>query len=69
MDSFDLPAVGTRIDDANNAEAGQILNACLNPDSKVEALAVLKSTALDSALKLANNGVQILELPYSTDNE
>ena len=69
VDSFDLPAVGARIDDANDAEAGQILNACLNPDGKVEALAVLKTTALDSAMKLGDSVVQLLELPYSTDTE
>ena len=69
IDSFELPVVGARIDAENGSEAGQILNACLNPDGKVEALAVMKMTALDTKLTLADSTVQLLELPYKTDAE
>lgn len=69
IDTLELPAVGARIDDTDGKEAGQILNACLNPDGKVEALAVMKVTALAATLTLDGKAVSLLELPYATDTE
>ncbi len=67
IDSFEPPAVGARIDDSNGQEAGQILNACLNPTGKAEALAVMRTTALEAELTLDGQTVQRLELPYATE--
>lgn len=71
IESYDLPAVGASIGDDSGSEAGQVLNACLNPDGKVEALAVMKVAALDAeaTLQLAGHQVKPLALPYATDVE
>ena len=69
IDSYDIPAVGTRIDDQQGNEAGQILNACLNPDGKAEALAVMKIASTETELMLADRAVNVLELPYAVDGD
>jgi folate-binding protein YgfZ len=68
-----VPNIGESvIAEGEDAEAGQVVNAVLNPDGKVEVLAVLKIAMADRSLHLADsNGAtgQILELPYATDDE
>lgn len=60
----DVPATGTLISSENDDEAGTILNATLNPDGYVEALAVMKIAATGKSLQLGEFRVGILELPY-----
>jgi len=67
IDSVTCPEVGTDIQDADGKEAGKILNAALNPDGHVEALAVMKIDSMDSELQLNGQAVTVLELPYSLD--
>ncbi|MEZ5448943.1 MAG: folate-binding protein [Thiolinea sp.] len=64
INTFKLPAVGANITDASGEEAGKILNASLNPDGQVEALAVMKIASVRQPLQLEGNAVQLLELPY-----
>ncbi len=73
IDSNALPNVGDALSSNNDKEAGKILNATINPDGKVEALAVLKIAEADSTLQLSaeNNNdkatITLLDLPYSVD--
>ncbi|PID50481.1 MAG: folate-binding protein YgfZ [Proteobacteria bacterium] len=68
-DSVKLPEVGTAIINAEGKEAGNILNATLNPDGVLEALAVLKiKAAQQETLILQGNAVTILDLPYTLEN-
>lgn len=67
VDSVDLPQVGAQIHDEAGNEAGKVLNACLNPDSKVEVLAVMKIAAMQGTLELGGKAVTALEVPYSLD--
>lgn len=60
-----VPATGTTLSTTDDTEAGTILNATLNPDGYVEALAVMKIEATQQALKLGEHDVKLLELPYS----
>ena len=69
IDSVDTPATGASIVDNDGAEAGKILNSCLNPDGKVEALAVMKISAIQDSLTLAGHSVQLLPLPYELDDK
>lgn len=64
------PAVGTKIQDMNGDEAGEVLNSVLSPSGDhIEALAVLKITSAEQVLKLAGAKVRLLPLPYSLENE
>lgn len=62
-----VPAVGTLIASSNDPEAGTILNAALNPDGYVEALAVMKIAETTQPLHLGEYAVQVLELPYTLE--
>ncbi|MEZ5479260.1 MAG: folate-binding protein [Thiolinea sp.] len=59
-----IPVPGTAVTDAEGEEVGAVVNACLNPDGKVEALAVLKIAEADKPLQLAGQPARLLELPY-----
>jgi folate-binding protein YgfZ len=67
-----LPAIGTKImfADAEGklSESGEVLNTVINPDGKVEMLAVLKSATLDKPLSLDNAAIEVLDLPYSLED-
>ncbi len=72
IDSNQLPSIGDVIASDSDKAAGKILNAALNPDGKVEALAVLKIAEVDKKLILAFDKtvtLSLLSLPYSIDNE
>ncbi|WP_020559188.1 YgfZ/GcvT domain-containing protein [Thiofilum flexile] len=69
VDSFHTPAVGAVISSPTEPDAGQVLNAALNPDSKVEVLAIMKIAYITEALTLEGQTVQVLPLPYETDTE
>ncbi len=59
------PAAGTNLTSPDDAEAGTILNATLNPDGYVEALAVMKIAETTKPLALGEYTVKVLELPYA----
>jgi len=71
IDTDQLPEIGAAIKSANDAEAGKILNAVINADNKVDALAVLKIADTTNPLTLAANDatITLLDLPYSVDDE
>jgi hypothetical protein len=52
------------ISSPTEAEAGQVLNTALNPDGKVEVLAVMKIAQINEPLSLDGKAVQVLPLPY-----
>jgi hypothetical protein len=64
-----MPAVGTNVASSNDPEAGTILNATLNPDGYVEALAVMKIAEATHPLHMGEYAVKVLELPYTLENE
>ena len=70
IDTDQLPAINDSITSTNDKAAGKILNAVINPDGKVEALAVMKIAETTEALTLANNeaSITLLELPYTVDD-
>jgi len=68
-DSDQLPEIGESISSEDDADAGKILNAVINPEGKVEALAVMKIAEASKALSLKTSDVSILELPYSVVDE
>lgn len=70
IDSNLLPEVGDTIASENSNDAGKILNAVINPDGKVDALAVLKIAETENTLTLSKNNetITILDLPYSVDD-
>ncbi len=70
IDTDQLPAINDSILSTNDKAAGKILNAVINPEGKVEALAVLKIAEANEALTLANNEatITLLELPYTVDD-
>lgn len=71
INTSELPAIGDAISSENTNDAGKILNAVINPDGKVEALAVLKIAEADHSLTLANNNeatITLFDLPYSVDD-
>ena len=70
IDTGQLPAINDSITSTNDKAAGKILNAVINPDGKVEALAVMKIAETTEALTLANNEatITLLELPYTVDD-
>ena len=67
-----LPAIGTKIMFANAdgklSESGEVLNTVINPDGKVEMLAVLKSASIDKPLSLNNAAITVLDLPYALED-
>ena len=66
-----LPAIGDAIASDSDKAAGKILNVAINPDEKVEVLAVMKIAEMDSKLHLSNNSdanISVLELPYSVND-
>ncbi len=67
----EVPDVGELIiAEGEVAEAGKVLNAVLNPDGKVEVLAVLKIAMADKPLFLASAegaSAQVLELPFAVE--
>lgn len=67
IDAIELPEVGTVINNAGGAEAGKVLNAALNPDGKVEILAVMKTSEIGAELTLGDHKARVLELPYALD--
>ena len=71
LDTGQLPAIGDAISNDSDKEAGKILNAAINPDGKVEALAIMKISEADTALHLSDKtdtNISLLELPYSVDD-
>ena len=69
IDTDQLPTIGDDL--VSDTSAGKILNAAINSDGKVEALAVLKIAEAEKALKLSANDqaeISLLDLPYSLDN-
>lgn len=65
------PASNAAIASDSDDDAGKILNAVINPEGKVEALAIIKIAEADKPLHLADNKeatVEMLELPYSLDD-
>lgn len=72
IESNIAPNTGDTISSDSDKEAGKILNATINPDNKIEALAVLKIAETDSSLKLNNNNeatITLLDLPYSVSDD
>jgi len=67
-----LPMIGAKImvADAEGklSESGEVLNTVINPDGKVEMLAVLKSATIDKPLSLDNTAIEVLDLPYSLED-
>lgn len=64
------PAVNDVISSTTDKDAGKILNAVINSDGKVEALAVLKIAEASNGLTLANDdtvAISLLDLPYTLD--
>ncbi len=64
-----VPATGTNLSSSTDPEAGTILNATLNPDGYVEALAVMKIAEATSPLHMGEYAVKVLELPYALEAE
>jgi folate-binding protein YgfZ len=67
-----LPAANDAIASDSDDNAGKILNAVINPEGKIEALAVLKISEADKQLALAHNNeatVSLRDLPYPTDDK
>ena len=72
LQTDELPNVGTSLSSANDKGAGKILNAALNPNGTVEALAILKIAEADNALWLENKEsatAKILDLPYKIEDQ
>ena len=71
VDTNQLPLVGAVIKSDKDAEAGKVLNAIVNADGKVDALAILKIADAANPLTLAANDatVTLLDLPYSVNDE
>lgn len=71
INTNELPAVGDSIITESGNDAGTILNAAINSDGKVEALAILKIAETQAELTLSGSeaGITLLDLPYSVDDE
>ncbi len=69
-----VPDIGDSVAaEGENTEAGKVVNVALNPEGKVEVLAVLKIAMVENEKQLFlgdEDGVpaKVLELPYSTDD-
>ena len=71
IDTDLLPSTGDSIATEADKDAGKVLNAAINPDDKVEVLAILKIAQADSPMQLSENSkasITVLDLPYSVDN-
>jgi len=71
IDTSQLPNTGDSISTDEDKDAGKILNAAINPEGKVEVLAILKIAQADSSLQLSENAsasIDVLDLPYSLDS-
>ncbi len=67
-----LPNVNDAISSKDDQEAGKILNAVINPDGKIEALAIIKIAEAEKELALSIDKeatINLLDLPYSVDDE
>ncbi|WGZ95975.1 MAG: folate-binding protein [Candidatus Thiothrix putei] len=64
-----IPKTGKNFSSDTDPEAGTILNATLNPDGYVEALAVMKIAEAHKPLHLGEYAIQMLELPYALETE
>ncbi|MEH6457897.1 MAG: folate-binding protein [Cocleimonas sp.] len=71
IDTDQLPLVGAEIKSEKDAGAGKILNAVVNANGKVDALAILKIADAVNPLSMATNDatITLLDLPYSVDDE
>ncbi|CAA6806079.1 MAG: Folate-dependent protein for Fe/S cluster synthesis/repair in oxidative stress [uncultured Thiotrichaceae bacterium] len=69
IDSVEQPAIGTVVKNAGGTEAGKVLNTALNPDGKVEVLAVMKTAEVANELTLDGYAVTVLDLPYSLETD
>ena len=70
INTSELPAIGDAISSKNENDAGKILNAVINPEGHINALAILKIAEAEHTLTLANNNeatITILDLPYSVN--
>lgn len=71
IDNNELPAVNETLSSEAASDAGKILNAVVNQDGRVEALAILKIAEVEKALTLSvnenNAKVTLLDLPYSVE--
>lgn len=66
-----LPEINDAIASESDRVAGKILNAVINPDGKIEALAVIKIAETEKPLTLATDNevtITMLDLPYSVDD-
>jgi len=61
-----LPNIGDEIKHGEE-EAGNVLNAVINPDGKVEMLAVLKIAKATETLSLHGHGITQLDMPYELE--
>lgn len=71
IDTSDLPGVGDVIKSDSDNEVGKILNAAINPEGKIEALAILKIAEATNTLTLATNDeatITMLDLPYAVND-
>ncbi len=70
IDSDQLPAINDVIASGNEKDAGKILNVVINPEGKVEALAVMKIAETNETLRIANDDapITLLELPYTVND-
>lgn len=72
INTDNLPNIGDAIASDSDKAAGKILNAALNPDGIVEALAIMKIAEVEKNLTLAADEkitISLLSLPYSVDDE
>ncbi|MCK5902017.1 MAG: folate-binding protein YgfZ [Cocleimonas sp.] len=72
IDTDKTVAIGQKIyaKGLTDSEAGKILTSVVNPQGKIEALAILKIAQADKSLCInTTNKVTVLELPYSADND
>ena len=63
------PLAGTHIASSTDPEAGTVLNATLNPDGYVEALAIMKIAEVSNPLHCGEYPVKVMNLPYALESE
>lgn len=67
-----LPKVGDAIANDDDPDAGKILNAVINPDGKIEALAIIKIAEANKSLRMSDDSeasINLLDLPYTIEDE
>ena len=71
IDTDELPKIGDSIKSEKDNEAGKILNAVINSNNKVNALAILKIADANNQLNMAANNanISLLDLPYNVDDQ